>query len=89
MFALNIDTDGRILSATYEKYAAPGQPLVEKLPAGDISEYRYIHGEFLHDPLPCPEEPESLSLESRVETLEADSAETREALEMILTGVTE
>ena len=35
-------------------------------------------------------EPEALqSLESRVETLEADSAEAKEALEMILSGVTE
>lgn len=32
---------------------------------------------------------ETQSLESRVETLEADSAETKEALEMILSGVTE
>lgn len=32
---------------------------------------------------------ETPSLESRVETLEADSAETKEALEMILSGVME
>lgn len=34
-------------------------------------------------PVPTP------TLESRVEVLETDAAETREALEMILTGVTE
>lgn len=39
--------------------------------------------------IPLPEEPEAQTLESRVETLEADSADTKEALEMILSGVTE
>ena len=34
-------------------------------------------------PVPTP------SLENRVEVLETDAAETREALEMILSGVTE
>lgn len=39
--------------------------------------------EELLKPVPTP------TLESRVEVLETDAAETREALEMILTGVTE
>ena len=29
--------------------------LADTLPEGDISEYRYIDGEFVHDPLPAPE----------------------------------
>jgi hypothetical protein len=89
MYALNLDVDGRVLSATFEKYAAPGQPIVESLPEGNVSDYRYVEGEYVYDPLPEPEEPEQpVSLESRVETLEADSAEAKEALEMILSGVT-
>lgn len=36
-----------------------------------------------------PDQDETPTLESRVETLEAESTETKEALEMILSGVTE
>lgn len=36
-----------------------------------------------------PDEPEVPSLETRVEALEADTADAKEALEMILAGVTE
>jgi len=36
LYALNLDEDGRILSATYETYAAAGMPAVETLPDGDI-----------------------------------------------------
>lgn len=59
MYALNLDTDGRILSATFEEYAPPEQPRVEILPDGDVSDYRYVDGEYVYDPLPKPEpEPE-------------------------------
>lgn len=54
-YALNLKTDGRILSATYEEYASPDAILVDKLPDGDISEYLYVNGEYVHDPLPEPE----------------------------------
>lgn len=54
-YALNLDEDGRILSATYETYAAPGMPLVEVLPDGDITDYKYIDGSYIYDPLPKPE----------------------------------
>lgn len=64
MYALNIAEDGRILSATYEKYAAEGMPVVDSLPTGetteenDISNYKYIDDGFIYDPLPKPPEPE-------------------------------
>lgn len=54
-YALNLDEDGRILSATYETYAAPSMPLVEALPDGDITDYKYINNEYVYDPLPKPE----------------------------------
>lgn len=54
-YALNLDADGRILSATYETYAAPGMPIVEVLPDGDITDYKYIDGSYVYDPLPKPE----------------------------------
>ena len=57
-YALNLAEDYRILSATEEKYAGEGQPIVDELPDGDISEYRYIDSEYVYDPLPPPPAPE-------------------------------
>ena len=54
-YALNLDDDGRILSATYETYAAPGMPVVDILPDNDITDYKYIDGSYVYDPLPKPE----------------------------------
>lgn len=59
MYALNLDPeDNRVLSATEDKYGAEGQPRVDHLPDDDISDYRFIDGEFVYDPLPKPPEPE-------------------------------
>lgn len=58
LYALNLDDDGRILSATYDQYGAEGQPRVETLPEGNIPDYKYIDGEYVYDPLPQPESPE-------------------------------
>lgn len=59
LYALNLDEDGRILSATYETYAAAGMPAVETLPDGDITDYKYINSEYVYDPLTKPDpEPE-------------------------------
>lgn len=54
-YALNLAEDGRILSATYEEYAFEGNVLVDELPEGDISEYFYVNGQYVHDPLPTTE----------------------------------
>lgn len=54
-YALNLAEDGRILSATYEEYASDDNVLVDELPDGDISEYLYVNGQYIHDPLPEPE----------------------------------
>ena len=54
-YALNLDADGRILSATYEAYAVAGMPIVEALPDGDITDYKYIDGSYVYDPLPEPQ----------------------------------
>ena len=90
MYALNLAEDGRILSATFEQYASDGQPIVGTLPDGDIADYIYMDDEYVYSPLPKPEEPMlGQTIESRVETLETDSTEMKEALEMILSGVTE
>lgn len=57
-YALNLDSDNRILSATYDQFAPASQPRVDELPEGDISDYKYIGGEYVYDPLPVPPEPE-------------------------------
>lgn len=53
MYALNIDSaTGRVLSATFPEFAANDAVLVDELPEGDISDYLYMDGEFIHDPIP-------------------------------------
>lgn len=58
-YALNLAEDGRILSATFEKYAPKNAVLVDTLPDGDISDYRYVNGEYVYEPLPEPEPEEA------------------------------
>lgn len=84
-YALNLSEDYRILSScvVLPKGSYDTMPIVEELPDGDITEYRYMDGQYIHDPFPEPEpEPSTPTLEDRVGTLE-------ETLEMILSGVTE
>ena len=59
-YALNLANDNRILSAwdILPEGIYDGMPIVEELPEGDIYEYRYENGEYIHDPLPEPERPE-------------------------------
>ena len=57
IYALNLGSDNRILSATYDQFAPASQPRVEELPEGDISDYKYVDGEYVYDPLPVPPEP--------------------------------
>lgn len=55
MYALNLGENGRILSVCG---CLPGQTyenVVDTFPDGDVSEYRFENGEFIHDPLPEPE----------------------------------
>ena len=67
-FALNIKDDGRILSATTENFAPPDAVLVDNLPDGNLSDYRWQDGAFVYDPLPEPEPvPEEPSQLDRVE----------------------
>ena len=72
-YALNLAEDNRILSAcivmTRGNY--DGMPIVDTLPDGNIADYIYADGKYVHDPIPQPEpEPTQPTLESRVETLE-------------------
>ena len=53
-YALNLAEDGRILSATYEKYSPADAALVDELPEGNIADYLYQNGEYVYAPLPKP-----------------------------------
>ena len=50
-YALNLSNDGRILSVTFEQYACVNSVIVEELPESAASDYRYVNGEFIYDPL--------------------------------------
>lgn len=59
MYALNLDTDGRILSACICLAGQMYENIVDTLPDGDdITEYKYVNGGYVYDPLPEPEPPE-------------------------------
>ena len=51
-YALNLDKDGRILSATFAKYAPADAVLVDELPDGNIADYLCVNGEYVYDPIP-------------------------------------
>lgn len=73
MYVLNLDEDMRILSAWDKLPLADygDRPIVDVLPDGNLYEYRYENGEYIHDPLPAPEEEEKpLTQEERIKTLE-------------------
>ena len=58
-YALNLGKDGRILSACYCLDGFKYKNVVEYLPDDNILDYKYIAGEFVHDPLPVKPEIEA------------------------------
>lgn len=58
MYALNLNTDNRILSACVVLPSTPAYlPRVDALPEGDINDWLFVDGEYVYDPLPRPEPP--------------------------------
>ena len=52
-YALNLAEDGRVLSASfYNEYSPKDAHVVDELPDDNIVDYRFIDGEYVHDPLP-------------------------------------
>lgn len=84
MYALNLSEDNRILSVTLDEFAPSEQPRVETLPEGDVSDYKYIDGEYVHEPLsepPAPPEPVD------IDTLEAQIVYTAMCTDTLLEEV--
>ena len=70
MYSLNLDADNRILSACVCLDGFEYENIVDALPEGDISDYKYIGGEFVYDPLPEPEpQPEEPTAEDVLDAL--------------------
>ena len=57
MVVLNLGQDGRVLSAALQETVPYGTVVTDKLPEGDITQYRYVDGVFVHDPLPQQDQP--------------------------------
>lgn len=55
MYNLNLDADNRILSACVCLDGFEYINIMETLPEGDISDYKYIDGKYVYDPLSEPE----------------------------------
>ena len=70
MYSLNLDKDGRILSACICLEGFEYTNIVDALPEGDISDYKYIGGEYVYDPLPEPEpQPEKPTIDDVFDAL--------------------
>lgn len=57
MYSLNLDTDNRVLSACVCLDGFEYTNIVDTLPDGNITDYKYINGEYVLDPIPEPEPP--------------------------------
>ena len=80
VYGLNLADDGRILSACVvlgwrDGEDVPktyyGMPVVEILPDGDIAEYRYVNGTYIHDPKPKPKPEEPSPQPTQLDRIEA------------------
>ena len=80
---LKIEEDGHVVSAAWYRVPPNGAVMVPRsaLPEGDVTQYRYVNGEFVHDPLPEPEPTqEPQTPEERIAALEQLAAEQDAAL---------
>lgn len=69
MVALNLGADGRVLSVCTVLPTTPASmPRVDDFPES-VTDYRFVDGEFVYDPIPEPEpEPETTD---RLDVIEA------------------
>nr|DAF27560.1 MAG TPA: hypothetical protein [Caudoviricetes sp.] len=86
MYALNLGEDNRVLSVCACIDGQTYDNVVESFPDGDVSEYRYENGEFIHDPLPKPEpQPQEPTVEEDTLSMLVDHEERLINLELGLT----
>lgn len=58
MYSLNLAEDGRILSACVCIAGQTYNNIIDTMPDGDITDYKYINSEYVYDPPPKPEPPD-------------------------------
>lgn len=83
--ALSLYEDDRIHSAwrVLPNGNYGNMPIVDSLPEGNLSDYRYVNDEYIYDPLPIPEQTDSKpTQEERIAALEEQLLATK-----ILLGV--
>lgn len=79
MYSLNLGENGRILSVCICIDGQTYDNVVNSFPDGDVSEYRYENGEFIHDPLPTPEpQPTEPTAEELLNIILGTGGETNE-----------
>lgn len=54
-YGLVLDENNRIVDALVQRYAPEGTIIVDTLPDGNIADYLYVNGEYVHEPLPIVE----------------------------------
>lgn len=54
MYSLNLAEDNRILSVCVCLDGFEYENIVDELPEGDVSNYKYVKGEYVYEPLPEP-----------------------------------
>ena len=54
-YGLVLDEHNRIIGAPVQRYAPEYAIIVDKLPEGNFTDYLYVDGEYVYDPLPRPE----------------------------------
>lgn len=52
MYSLNLDTDGRVLAVCECLDGMEYDIVVDSFPDGNVRDYKYINGEYIHDPEP-------------------------------------
>ena len=69
MYSLNLAEDNRILSVCVCLAGQTYNNIIDTLPDGDITDYKYINGEFIYEPLPEPIQPQEPTIDDIIDTL--------------------
>lgn len=69
MYSLNLAEDNRILSVCVCLAGQTYNNIIDTLPDGDITDYKYINGEFIYEPLPEPIQPQEPTIDDIINTL--------------------
>lgn len=82
------DSEGRVMISA-NKAVAPGMAELDPPEGFDPehqNDWKAEGGAWVYDPLPRPEEEQQPTPEERLERLEAENAQLKEALELLLSG---